>query len=456
MKLSYKFLLFNFLTKGLILLIFLVGAPLILEFFAYKATDQELRFKKKQVIQIIEEEGIQRFIADESLGDGFGSYNILKEEYVLIERVEGEDSPLDQIFSEERILEGNLVPYRVYAFIYNQNDKSYLIEIGRSLVTIEFIKSLLFQVLLIGLIIFLVLSGILDTFFTEQILRPFRWIIKNKLQVVANPNEVNESSVKTQTLEFLELDQSINFLMRRIQKAFYEERNFISQVSHELKTPISVLQLKFESLFDPEKLTEEQIDQLMDMQYSIQKMKKTVNALLLLSKVNNQQFLLTEEVDCQKVLNELLEEWEIFAHEKNVQFIVKHNQPLVVSNSNASLIEMMIRNAISNAVKYSEKGKEIVIDSGLSEGIYFLSIHNSTFGISDEVQRQVKAGKVFLKDASHDKSGFGLQIMFKVADYLKFSVEIESSKKFGTKVTFTKNMKNKKQPHLCKRGCLLA
>jgi signal transduction histidine kinase len=415
-------------------------APYALQYFAYQFTDEDLLAKKEQVLRIIQEEGIQQFISEENVEQGFGSYNILKEEYVLIEKLEDDFIVSDSIFNEDRILDGKSVPYRVYAYAFQENNALYLLEIGRSLETIQFIKSLLFQVLSAGLILFLLLSGVLDTYFTERILKPFRWIIKNKLQLVKRPGEFTATQVNSATEEFVELDQAINHLMERIQNAFYEERAFISQVSHELKTPISVLQAKVEALFDADQLSQVQLEKLVDMQNSLQKIKKTVNALLLMSKVNNQQFLLTEKVECQNIINELIEEWRDLALDKGISIEWKAEAEVILENSNSSLFEILIRNALSNAVKYGIPNEKIVITSGINNNQMYFSFFNKGALISEEIIDQVKAGRVFLKDASKDKSGFGLQIMFKVATYLNFTVEIQSSEGIGTKVTFTKRM----------------
>ncbi len=436
MKLSYKFLFFNFLTKGFILLFFFIVAPFALEYFAYQATDADLNTKKQQVLQIIQEEGIQKFISEDNFETGFGSYNILKEEYVLIEKIEGEFYLSDSVFNEERILEGKTVPYRVLSYSFQQNNAPYILEIGKSLETIQYIKSLLLKVLSVGLLLFLLISGILDTFFTEKILKPFRWIIKNKLQLVDKPNEFSTDKVKTATQEFVELDQAIHHLMERIQKAFYEERSFISQVSHELKTPISVLQVKVEALFDVNKFSQEHLEKILDMQHTLQKIKKTVNALLLMSKVNNQQFLLTEKVDVQKVISELIDEWNDIALDKGLQLEWQDKGSCILEYSNSSLFEVMVRNAISNAVKYSYPNEKIIIASGFVKQEFYCSILNKGELITEDMLFQVKAGRVFLKDVSTDKSGFGLQIMFKVASYLGFSMEIISSKEEGNEIIF--------------------
>jgi len=225
-------------------------------------------------------------------------------------------------------------------------------------------------------------------------------------------------------------------MMKRIQKSFNQERVFISHASHELKTPISVLQSKLEAIFNDEQLTSYQSEKLMDMQDTLQKMKKSVNALLLISKVNNAQFLKTETVDLKLVLEGIVEDWTEIAEEKGIQIRKGKIGPFTYTDTNLSLCQMMVQNALSNAVKYVENGGEICLSGTINGDRYELVIENDGAGIDDKLIEQVKNGLVFLKDVSKEKSGFGLQIMYKVALFLGVGLEI-GSQKAKTRVCFS-------------------
>jgi signal transduction histidine kinase len=434
MRLSTKFLLFNFLAKGIILLVFLAASPFVLRYFAIKSTDRQLIEKREEVLAIIEGEGMENFISQENPELGFGSYNILKEEYILLEQVP-QLYEADLIFVEERILDNESVTYRVYSYAFEMDREFYLMEIGRSLQTIEEIEGLIFKILIGTLLLFFVLSFFLDNAFNKNILRPFSQIIDKKLSHIKEPQEFSYKAIETNTEEFVLLDESLSDMMRRIQRAFNQERIFISHASHELKTPISVLQTKVETLFSQEGLSDEQMDKLMDMQHTIQKMKKTVNALLLISKVNNAQFIKTEEVPIHEVLEELVEDWEAMAKEKNLQIDFKEAESFVLRDSNRSLCLMMLRNALVNAIKYSPDSGKILIEGIRVGNQYRVSIKDHGPGISESLLKQVEEGTVFLKDVEKDKSGFGLQILHKVALYLGVKVKI-SSGNLGTAISF--------------------
>lgn len=436
MKLFNKLLVFNLLGKGAFLLIFLMLGPYRLKYLVLENTDQELIEKKEQVLRLVNLGGIANFISDENPEEGFGSYNILKEEYILLERATSNLVIAEPISIEKRIIEDEEISYRVYAEVIDIEGESYLLEIGKSLSTIEQIEDIFFQISIGILFLFLAFSFVVDFAISKKIMAPFNRIIQKKISRINEPQEFHDQIIPSSTNEFKLLDQAISEMMKRIQKSFNQERIFISHASHELKTPISVLQSKLEAIFGDENLTEKQHEKLLEMQDSLQKMKKSVNALLLLSKVNNAQYLKTEAVDIQKVCTDLLEDWTDIAESKGVRLKSAALEPFVFNDSNSSLCSMMIQNALSNAVKYVSQKGEVVVKGVRSGERYLLSIENEGEGIDENLLAQVKNGMVFLKDITHEKSGFGLQIMHKIAVFLGVAIQI-ATENGKTKVIFS-------------------
>lgn len=426
MKLFHKLLIFNLLGKGLFLLVFLMSGPYLLSYLILKNTDRQLIEKKSEVIEMIQAEGIENFISEENPEEGFGSYNILKEEYILLEKAGAESFLQDSIFVEKRIIEEEEISYRVYADLIEIGGVTYLLEIGRSLSTIEQIESIFYRIAIGILFSFLALSFFLDSMISKRIMAPFNKIIQTKIARINEPQEFHDQSIESSTQEFELLDQAISEMMKRIQKSFNQERVFISHASHELKTPISVLQSKLEAIFGDENLSPYQSEKLMDMQNTLQKMKKSVNALLLLSKVNNAQFIKTETADLREILESLLEDWVAIAADQGVTLQKGKLDPFNFSGTNYSLCQMMIQNGLSNAVKYVSSGGEIWLSGIKKSDQYEIVIENDGEGIDDKLLAQVKNGLVFLKDVTKEKSGFGLQIMFKIAIFLGVTLEVTS------------------------------
>ena len=189
MKLFHKLLIFNLLGKGLFLLIFLMSGPYLLSYLILKNTDRQLIEKKSEVLEMIQAEGIENFISEENPEEGFGSYNILKEEYILLEKAGAESFLQDSIFVEKRIIEEEEISYRVYAELIELNGETYLLEIGRSLSTIEQIETIFYRIAIGILFSFLALSFFLDSMISKRIMAPFNKIIQTKIARINEPQE---------------------------------------------------------------------------------------------------------------------------------------------------------------------------------------------------------------------------------------------------------------------------
>ncbi|MBD3630665.1 HAMP domain-containing sensor histidine kinase [Cyclobacterium sp.] len=435
MYLSTKMLLYNLLAKGIILLFFLMTGPFLLRYFALEDIDAELEDKRDQILDIISQDGMDEFFAGDDSPGGFGSYNILREEYVLLEKME-EPFLLDSIFNEERILDNVTVSYRVCAYVFSFEEEIYLMEIGKSLETINRIIDLISGIILSLLLAFLATSFFLDNFFSKRLIQPFKKIIRDKISHINEPQQFMHEPVKTSTRDFKMLDEAISDMMWRIQKAFNQERVFISHASHELRTPVSILQTKIEAFFGDENLDPREMERLMDMQETIQKLKKIINALLLLSKVNNAQFLKTETVSLDGLLEALFEEWQALAKGRSLDLHLEIRDKFAFRQSNASLCHIMVQNALSNALKYAYENTSIQMIGKREPAEYQIHVINEGPEISEELMEQVAAGLVFLKDAKKESSGFGLQIIFKIAGFLGVKVRVESNNTSGTRFIF--------------------
>src|SRR5690606_15362453 len=102
-------------------------------------------------------------------------------------------------------------------------------------------------VILLGLILITIL---LDLGYTRYLLNPFRKIINSRIRNRKFPFNENLAPIKTSTSDFRYLDDSFILLMDQIHTAFEKEREFTANASHELMTPLGILQNKIENLMD--------------------------------------------------------------------------------------------------------------------------------------------------------------------------------------------------------------
>ncbi len=170
-------------------------------------------------------------------------------------------------------------------------------------------------------------------FFTRLLLRPRGIIIRTKLQNRKFPFKESHPPVQTNTTDFRYLDDSIIDLKDKLTAAFDKEREFTSNASHELMTPISILQNKMENLMDalPQEETQEKITGMMQ---TLNRLKKIVRSLLLISRIENDRFGTQDTLGVQGVLDEIKQELDdrIEAAHISLQTDVSHATSLQAVN----------------------------------------------------------------------------------------------------------------------------
>lgn len=443
MKLHSKFAVYNTLSKIVIILVFVIIMPVVIKEVAIINTDRQLQEKKEQVLLILENEGISSFI-EEGSTDGYGSYNLLKEEFISLE--ETSSTPhLDEIENSPRLVDEEVVNYRVLSYTFTAGGKQYLLEVARSLSTIQEIESTLRRFALITLVIISFITILIDIAFTKYLLRPLKAII-TKLRATKDPSSFTFKSVATTTTDFQYLDESIHDMMDRIEDVFLKERQFISNVSHELLTPISIIQGKLENLLGNEDLSEDAALRLVDAQKTITRLKNVIRALLLISKIENDQYVLQDSVPVVSLIDEVTREIDERLEAKEIVLNRECIQEYTLHQCNASLLHTMLFNLINNAIKYNREGGSINIRGYHTEDGYTLQIQDTGVGIAPENISLVFNRFKRLHKTDNESFGLGLPIVQTIADLHYIKIDVSSVPGKGSTFSLTFTSKNDSAP----------
>lgn len=438
MKLSTKLTLFITGSKLAIVGLFVLLLPFLVGQIAANYTNFSLRNQQKKVLQNINNKGLDYYLEGE---ENYGSYTMLKDEYIALEAaVPG--LKLDTIRDTKRIVEQDTLAYRVLSFTFQKNKKNYLLEIGKTTASINLYNDALQRFALYVLIFLIALSIIIDLIFTRQLIKPLGQIIKLRLANTRFPFKKNPGNITTSTYDFKYLDESLISLMDQINEAFEKEREFTANASHEFMTPISILQNKMENLLTEESASETVQEHIVDMMRTLERLKKISRSLLLISRIENEQFSKQEQLEPQKLFNEIAEEISHRMEEKNIHLQVNLNQQIKIKNINHDLLFQLFYNLINNAIKFNKENGTIKITEGLEKGNYTIYVIDSGFGIKAEAipfifDRFKKTGH-----AENMGYGLGLAIVKSIANYLNLKIEVSSSPETGTtfKVTFEKTL----------------
>ena len=432
MKLKTKLTLFNTISKLVIVILFVLLLPSIIENINTNYTDSRLVKQKDKLLQIVKERGIQTYIEN---GESYGSYLPLKEEYISLDEVDPQYYS-DTIQDEKRLVERDTIDYRILSHTFKAGNKNYLLEIGKSVETIGDtsgpLQNIAFK-LLLGMILLTILG---DLIYANYVLKPLSLIIKTKLIGVKFPNFTSYREVKTTTTDFQHLDISIHKMVETIEQAFQKEREFISNASHELMTPISILQTKIENMFEEEGISDELKVRMMEMQKILNRLKSITKTLLLISQIENDQFLKEDEIPVATLLNDVCEEISIRLQEKNISYELTVIDDVMLVSINKFLLFNLLFNLVNNAIKYNKPDGSISVTAQLDKLGYRISITDTGIGIAaEELPLIFNRFKKIKQSLLQDSFGLGLPIVKSIAAFHEITVSVTSEKDLGS--TFT-------------------
>jgi signal transduction histidine kinase len=431
MRLQFKLALYNTLTK--IAIIAFLGILILVSInrISIHHIQQRLLQKKSRLIANLSTVEVNDLLTQQRT---FTDYNLLKEEYIILKQIPNRRTPLKQYFSQSiRDIEGQEEEYQILTADFIYGGKRYRLELGETIATITQLEHTIsvftFCVLFAGII----LTLLIDLAFTRYLLAPFYRIIDQKLNKVNDPISFNYQAVKTSTEDFRILDQSISILMKRIADLFLTEKEFIANVSHELLTPISVLNSRLENLLNDEQLSAAGENKIAACLKTLNRLKSIINSLLLISKVENNQFIKSDSISLKQAINEVYEELEHRLLMMNLKVDITLTEDFNFMG-NRSLVHILLSNILSNAIKYNVQSGTIKIYGGYQKENYFLSVEDTGQGMDQEEIKTAFTRFEKLRSDREDSYGLGLAIVKSIAAFHHIKISITSRKNKGTLV----------------------
>ncbi|MFD0750698.1 sensor histidine kinase [Mucilaginibacter calamicampi] len=441
MKLNTKLTLFNAVSKLAIAVLFVLLVPLLITEISKNYVDNKLIKQKTKFLQIVDQQGIAEYIPP---GETYGSYYLpLKDEYLTIEKDTLFKRAIDTIKNEKRLVGRDTIEYRILSHTFKLDSQNYLLEIGKSTVTLNDTSAPLQNLAFVVLISMVLLTILADQLYTNYLLHPLALIIRTKLVNQKFPNFGSYKEIKTTTTDFQHLDISIHKMIEAIEAAFQKEREFISNASHELMTPISILQSKIENMFEREDIAEDLKLRLLEMQKMLNRLKSITKTLLLISQIENEQFLKEDKVSIKELLHEVYEEISIRLTEKDISCTITAPEDKLLVNVNSFLIFNLFFNLINNAIKYNKPNGEIKIFTTTDNGRLAVSIIDTGMGISPEALPFIfNRFKKFRQSLQQDSFGLGLPIVKSIANFHGIEILVNSQLNEGStfKLIFPANL----------------
>ena len=313
----------------------------------------------------------------------------------------------------------------IYSKLFDINDETVMVLVSTMITpigaTISTIKSQ--YVIIVGIVV--VMTIILALILSHFIIKPIKKINDESKNLAKG--EYDKSKVNFKIKEFDELNNTLDKANEDISKADKAKKELLANVSHDLRTPLTMIVGYGEMIRDlPEENNESNINVIID---EAKRLSTLVDDLLDISRIENDNIKLNKkEVSLNDLLTNTYHQYEKYCEAQNVKLELKLSEDKIVSIDEAR-IKQVLYNFINNALNYNDKDNQLIIlGSEIIDNKTRVYVYDNGEGISDKDinniwDRYYKVDK--LHKRSHIGSGIGLALSKQLleAHNIKYGVE---------------------------------
>jgi signal transduction histidine kinase len=325
------------------------------------------------------------------------------------------------------------------AYLYGLKIDNGYIFIYSTLEDVDSTSIILKSQLIYIMIIVLLLACFVAYFLSKKITKPIEGITKKASEMGKGNYDVvfRENG----TLEIDELARTLNKTCKDMARIEELRRDLLANVSHDLKTPLTMIKAYAEMVRDisynnPEK-REKDLNIIID---EADRLTILVNDLLELSKMQaaNSNQLNIEEYDLVKEIKNILTKYDIIKETENYNFVLEVPDEAIVK-AEKNKMNQVIYNLINNAINYTGKDKKVTIKVTENKNTYLVEIIDTGKGIKNDDLPYIW-DKYYKNDKNHQRNvvgtGIGLSIVRNILEQHKFKYGVNSKKNKGTTFYF--------------------
>jgi len=279
-------------------------------------------------------------------------------------------------------------------------------ESGETIAVIAIVTLFFFVLIVVGLLF-------LSRRLSNTVWQPFR----NTLNTLKTFNLHRQSALSFDsgnTKEFEELNQSLNKLIEHTSIAYKTQKEFTENASHELQTPLAILKNKLDVFLQSDDLTEKQYLLAEEMNNALNRSSRINKNLLLLAKIENNQFDNTEAIAFDALLLQSIDILKEHFESKNITIELNIKKDVVL-NGNHSLTEVLINNLLLNSIRHTAVN-----------GIVIITLNQQIFSIANSGIKALEERLLFKRFSKHSTynggSGLGLAIVNEICKFQQWKI----------------------------------
>lgn len=306
-------------------------------------------------------------------------------------------------------------PYRQLEFPVTVNGEEYKTTVSKPEAEVEDLIALIVLITIGIIILLLLILFVANRFLLRKLWRPFNETLSSIKQFNVS-NKKSTVAQQTDVEEFKELDNAVNTMTARITKDYESLKNFADNASHEMQTPLAILNSKLDLLIQEPDLSETHLKQLQGMYDAIARLTKLNQSLLLLTKIENNQFENAETFQLDVLINEKLIQLEDLIKAKHLQVNIQMQH--VSIKMNYHLADILLNNLLGNAIRHNINNGVININTDEKK----LIISNTGSSLNFDA---INIFERFKKGENTEGLGLGLAIVKQICDNYHFNISYQ-------------------------------
>lgn len=303
---------------------------------------------------------------------------------------------------------------RQIAFSAKVNGINYLVTVSKPLEETEGLLSVIIVVTILLIALVLISSQLINRAVLNKLWHPFyeamdflkRFKVDQKSEFALRSSGIDE---------FDQLNKGISDVLRRVQADFESLNEFTSYAAHEMQTPLAVIRAKLELIQQDENVFRQYAGHMVGIEQAVRKLSKLYQSLLLLTKIENGQFMFTEQVRLDEVVYNKLGELDDLVNTKEISLDTDIAPTSLTFH--AYLADILVGNILNNAVRYNIAGGVISIRLNENE----LVISNTSY--LPAMQQEHVFQRFFRSaEAKEEGNGLGLAIVKRICEAAGYAI----------------------------------
>lgn len=397
--------------SALIYLIVAGGFYVAVEYLIYEEVDRRLLVEKGDFEHFIDKHGYWEtscYFVEDKITVKWGS---------VVEPVSFKDTLLLSRSSEE------LIPFRQVSFAKPMGKSFYRVSIRKSLIESNQLLKIITIVMLVVLSAGLSLLYLFQEKTARKLWAPFYQTLAKAKAFDVNKGE--KLTLATQgVFEFNELNTSLNKMTDTVLRDYQSLREFTENASHEIQTPLALINSRVESLIQGTNTSDKQMAWIQDIHESTMRLSKLNQALLLLTKIENGQFHDTEIINLTPIFEKHISQMEELFEMKQIKVSVSSSEKFEI-RINPLLADVLVTNLLNNAVKHNISSGGVI---NFTVGTGHIQISNTGAPLTVDPKKLFERFQKQSKSAS--SLGLGLSIVKKICDISDLQLNYEYSSGF--------------------------